>query len=139
MSGWPIVLPVRLAGGKLQMSAQRLADALRGRKDGELRLILERVTATRSLQANKFYWGVIVETLSEHTGYEPDEMHEILKSKFLPKKLAVADGNGEIVGEFVIGGSTTKLDKAAFADYLRKIQQWAAEDLGVVIPDAEAA
>lgn len=63
-------------------------------------------------------------------------MHDVLKAKFLPKTLAVQDGNGEIVGEFVIGGSTVKLDKQQFSDYVRDIKAWALT-LGVEIPEAE--
>ena len=38
-----------------------------------------------------------------------------------------------------VGGSTTKLNKIEFGEYLRAIQQWAAEDLDVYIPDPEDA
>lgn len=95
-----------------------------------------RLRAQRSLQANAYYWSAVVGTLSEHTGYTPDEVHELLKMKFLPKRLAMCDGNGEVRGEFVIGGSTTRLDNLEFSDYIRAIRIWAAEDLDVTIPDA---
>ncbi|HXG71308.1 MAG TPA: hypothetical protein VNJ04_11950 [Gemmatimonadaceae bacterium] len=110
---------------------------LRGLRDGVVRVRVERVRSSRSAQANNFYWGVIVELLSEHTGYTPDDLHDILKAKFLPKRLAVADSNGEIVGEFVIGGSTVKLDKIAFGEYCAAIRQWASDSLGVIIPAPE--
>lgn len=93
--------------------------------------------ATRSLPANAYYWACVVGTLAEHTGYTPDEMHEVLKAKFLPKTLAVQDKNGEIVGEFVIGGSTVKLNTTEFSDYVRDIKTWAREQLDVEIPDAD--
>ena len=94
--------------------------------------------ATRSLQANAYYWGVIVDLLSEHTGYTPDEMHEFLKAKFVPKKLAVQDGNGVIVDELVIGGSTAKMNVNQFYEYCAGIKEWAAMELDVFIPDPEA-
>ncbi len=93
--------------------------------------------ATRSQKSNAFYWAVVVETLAEHTGYTPDEMHEVLKAKFLPKTLAIQDKNGEIVGEFVIGGSTVKLNTNQFSDYIRDIKTWAREALDVEIPEPE--
>jgi hypothetical protein len=62
-----------------------------------------------------------------------------LKAKFLPKHLSVPNQNGEIVGEFVIGGSTTKLNKLEFGEYCDSIVRWAAEDLGLVIPDPDPA
>jgi hypothetical protein len=91
--------------------------------------------ATRSLSQNAWYWGCIIDALSEHTGYTPDEMHDFLKAKFIPKKLAVCDDNGEIKDELVIGGSTTKLDKGGFVEYCESIRRWAALELDVVIPD----
>jgi len=98
-------------------------------------IAVRRLYANRSQQANRFYWGVVVELLSEYTGFTPDEMHEWLKMKFIPKQLAVCDGNGEVEGEFVIGGSTRKMSTAQFADYIETIREWAASKLGVVIPD----
>lgn len=94
--------------------------------------------ATRSLQANAYYWGVVVHELSEHTGYSPDEMHDFLKAKFIPKRLAVVKGNGLICEERVIGGSTAKMNTNEFYEYCASIKQWAAETLDVVIPDPES-
>ncbi len=104
---------------------------------GEVEVIARRKRATRSDSQNKWYWGCIVEGISEHTGYTPDEVHELLKAKFIPKKLAIADGNGEIKDEFVIGGTTTRLNKLEFGEYCEAIRQWAAQDLDIVIPDPE--
>lgn len=103
--------------------------------EGEFVLTIERRHATRSQSQNAYYWGVVAHLISEHTGYTPDEVHEFLKMKFLPKRLALQDRNGVIEGEYVVGGSTTKLNKLQFGEYLAQIQQWAAETLDVVIPD----
>lgn len=123
-------------GGKLLLRNRKaFNEALSSMKDGEVLVTVARARATRSLSQNAWYWGVIVELISEHTGYTPDEVHELLKAKFIPKKLAVQDGNGEIKGEFVIGGSTQKLNKLTFGEYCEAIRQWAAQDLDIVIPD----
>jgi len=127
----------QIDGGKLHVRNRKAFDeAMASMKDGEVIVKIERARATRSAAMNRLYWGVYVSELSAHTGFTPDEMHEVLKAKFLPKKLAVTTGNGEIVGEFVIGGTTTRLDKIQFGDYLREIKQW-ADSLGVVIPEPE--
>lgn len=126
-----------VTAGKLEIRNRAMVRAqLQRMRDGEVRITIERAHATRSSQANRYYWGVVVELLAEHTGYTPDEIHEVLKAKFLPKKLAVTDGNGEIKGEFVVGGTTTKLNKVEFGEYVTQIRQWALEDLDVVIPEA---
>ena len=104
-------------------------------RDGEVLIRIERAHATRSQQQNAWYWSQVVGLVARHTGYTSDEIHEIYKAKFLPKAMTFADGNGEVVGEFVIGGSTAKLDTKAFSDYCEQIREWAADELGVVIPD----
>ncbi len=114
--------------GRLRLpSSERFAAQLRQLRDGDYEMVLERKRATRSQQQNRFYFGVVLRALSDHTGYPPDEIHEICKAKFLPKRLAVADGNGEIVGEFVIGGSTRKLTQQEFTDYMDAVTVWAGE------------
>ena len=106
-------------------------------RDGVVEIEVRRKRATRSQQANAWYWSQVVGRVAEHTGYTPDEIHDIYKAKFLPKRLAFADGNGEVKGEFVIGGTTTRLSKLEFYEYCESIREWAADTLGVVIPDPE--
>ena len=139
MSDWPIVIPAHLVDGLLHLNRTRLQKLLRGRKDSELEIIIERKHATRSVAQNAAYWGLYLAVLSEHTGYTKDELHEYLKSRFLPKKLAIADAHGEITDEFTVGTTTTKLNKIEFGEYMESIARWAAEDLGVVIPSIRSA
>lgn len=132
---WPIVLPARLERGVVMFAKATLDRRIKGRPDCELEITIERKHATRSHAQNRFYWGVYIHLISEHTGYSPDETHELLKAKFLPKKLAIADQNGEVTDEFVIGQSTTRLNKIEFGEYMERVAQWAAETLGVVMPE----
>ena len=78
------------------------------------------VSTTRSNPQNKYYFGVVVDMISEETGNEPEETHELLKLKFL-KPMGKAN--------------TTQLDTKEFNLYIEKIQRWAAQDLGCIIPD----
>ena len=103
----------------------------------ELEITVQRKRATRSPQANRYWWGVCLHIVSEHTGYTPDEIHDFAKAKFLPKHLVFADGNGEIVGEHVLGGSTRKLNTTEFYLFIEQFRQWAAETLDLNIPDPE--
>lgn len=131
-----VVTTARLVKGRLTLrSWNRVASELRHMRDGEVRVTIEKIRATRSPKQNAWYWGCVVGAVAEHTGYTPEEIHEIYKAKFLPKRLAFADGNGEVQGEFVIGGSTTRLDTLDFAEYCERIREWAAETLHVNIPD----
>jgi hypothetical protein len=133
-----VVTTGHVKAGRLEIRRRvEFKAALKRMRDGEVLVSVSRKRASRSLQQNRWYWGVIVEILADHTGYSPDEIHEILKAKFIPKRLAISDQNGEIKGEFVIGGTTTKLDKVAFGEFCESVRQWAADDLGVVIPDPD--
>jgi len=133
----PIITTGVVRDGKLKLRhAERVSRELKHwTRDAEVTVTIARKRATRSLAQNALYWSVYVEVLSEHTGYSPDEIHTILKAKFLPKALALCNGDGEVRDEFVIGSTTTTLNKNEFSEFLRNIQQWAAEELGVVIPD----
>lgn len=138
MATGPVVCSAFVESGRLKVRNKHfLETALSALRDGEYELRIDRKRATRSEQQNRYWWGVCVELVSEHTGYTPEEVHEFAKQTFLPKKLAMADGNGEIVGECVIGGSTTKLDKIQFGEFVERFRQWAAETLDIVIPDPE--
>lgn len=104
-------------------------------RDGPVEIRVERKRATRSQDQNAWYWSCLVGMVAEHTGYTPDEIHEIYKAKFLPKHLTFADRNGEIHGEFVIGGTTTTLTTVQFSEFCEAIRQWAADTLDISIPD----
>lgn len=132
---WPLVLSAKLENGVLQLNRDRLRNELKGRQDCAVTITIERKHATRSLSQNALYWAVYVETISEHTGYTPDEIHELLKAKFLPKKVAIADGNGELIDDIMIGGTTTRLNKIQFGEYLQSIHEWASNKLGLWIPE----
>jgi hypothetical protein len=101
----------------------------------ELELCVTRLQAARSQALNRYYWGVVVALIAGHTGYTVDETHDALKSLHLSKTLAMQNGNGEVVGEIVIGGSTRKLTNREFQDYCGRIRQWASEHLDCFIPE----
>lgn len=106
----------------------------------ELEVIVRRLLATRSWLQNKAYWGLVIDRIVRHCEgqHTPNEVHELLKAKFLPKTLALADGNGEVVFEYVIGGSTRKLNTVQFSEYENEIRLWALEKLGLEIPEPDA-
>lgn len=132
-----IVASASVKSGRLFIRNRRSFDQqiAQMREGAEVEVAVTRRRSTRSVHQNAYYWGVVLQTLSDHTGHTPDELHDICKAKHLPKRLAVNNGNGEIVGEFVIGGSTRSLNKVEFGEYVAEIQRWAAEVLDCYIPD----
>lgn len=132
-------LTARLTAGKLHVRAwSKLAAAITRWRDGEYTITIARKHAHRSSQANRYYWGVVIALLSEHTGIDPDDLHLYLKARFLSKKLAICNGNGEIVDEYVLGGSTAALNVVEFYEYVQRIKQWALESLDCVIPEPDS-
>lgn len=76
----------------------------------------------RSLTANAYLHGVVYKAISEWSGFEPDEVHLLLKAMFLPP-ITKALPTGE---EVTIPGSTAILDTVAFSEYVRRCKEWAA-------------
>ena len=105
--------------------AYALANYLKGLEQQVVEVVIRKYKSKRSNEQNSYYWGVVLDILSKHTGYESDEMHEILKFKFLRKRI-----NNEV--EYV--QSTTKLNTAEMEEYLEKIRRWAAIELFCTIP-----
>lgn len=126
--------------GRIHMDApevfKQAARALAGKP---AQLTLGPVSKRRSDRQVRWYWGQVLELMSAHTGHTPDELHEYCKARFIPKRLAICDGNGVVVDDRVIGGSTTKLNTGEMADYCEAIRQFAAEELSLVIPDPDPA
>lgn len=126
--------------GKLTIRNQAaFKQRLRRAKDGEVVVTVERKQSRRSLAQNAYLWGVVYQLLSDHTGYTVEELHEWAKMKFIPKHVALADANGEVKDDLVIGGSTAKLNKVQFGEYVENIRQFAVNELDCIIPDPEHA
>lgn len=132
----------RVEDGQLKIrlrTLQLLRTAVRNWRRCPVTVTIERQHATRSLDQNAYYFGCVLALLSEHTGYTVDELHAYCKERFNAKTLILVNAHGEITDEKTIGQSTTKLNKVTFGEYCEAIRQWAAEDLGVVIPDPDPA
>lgn len=90
----------------------------------------------RSTQQNRYYFGIVVPMIQKginDLGHDlsKEEIHDFLKAKFNYDGIA-----NEETGEYMAFPlSTTRLNKEEFSNYIRKIQLFAADFLGVVIPD----
>jgi len=89
---------------------------------------VEKVTHSRTNNQNRYYWGVVVKTIAEHTGQDDDTIHQALKLLFLPRTVYIKDK------AFNLTGSTTSLDTHMFVEYTEKCRLWANEFLGLQIP-----
>jgi len=83
----------------------------------------------RSNMQNNYYWKCIVQVLAEELGYFTDEMHDILRAKFLNEWEMVEINNKKIGLNKIV--STATLNTKAFEIYADQIRIWALSDLGI--------
>lgn len=90
-------------------------------------LTIHRERKQKSNQQNKYYWSVVIPILSDHLGYEKEEMHSALSYHFLRVKK-----KGLV---FVRSTQLNDWKTAEWEAYMDKIKRWAADTFGVEILD----
>lgn len=93
--------------------------------DGDIELIVKKSRKSITTPQMRYYYGVIIRTLSSELGYTSDEMDLVLKFKFLKEY----DVNG-----LARIPSKLELDTEKSEDYFSKIRMWASSELGIYIP-----
>jgi hypothetical protein len=92
-----------------------------------IEVLVRDVHRSRSPQANRYYWKLLRDISDQAwvdgKQYSAEAYHEWAKRQFI--------GMEELPGGGMIGLSTTTLSVADFADYITKIEAYAAEELGV--------
>jgi hypothetical protein len=127
----------RMSSGKLDIDRSALAASIRRLPDGWVTVSIAKGKPKRSDRANAYLWSAVYDPIWEHTGHEPEEIHDIAKKMFLPRTVSVCDGNGVIVGDYVIGGTTTTLNPSDFYHFVERVRQWALEFLKVRTEDPD--
>lgn len=94
---------------------------------GEQVIFIKKKSKRRSMQQNKYYW-VILEYISESTGFTPFELHTLFREQFL-SWVRVED-------DFKF--STTDLTTEQFSEYIDLIRAFAETFLEVICPDAQS-
>ncbi len=123
------ILYGKVKDGKLKLDVPQSYLVELSKFEGQrIELTIRKERHSRSLSQNRYYWGVIIEILSNNFGYDKEEMHEALKFKFLKKHEDT---------DLVTVGSTAKLSTAEFTDYIDEIIRWSSTEYRVVIPSAD--
>ncbi len=99
--------------------------SLEGQK---VEVVVRKRRSKRSDQQNRYWWGVVIQMLSDHCGYTPQDMHDTVKCMFLSSNEKDEFGLIKI-------GSTASLSKDEFSLLTNKVVRWAAENLSLYIPD----
>lgn len=86
----------------------------------------------RTLSQNATHWwrlNALCDALALDTGHTSEELHELLKARFCPVKPMT------VMGYQVAVRSTKALDVAEMADFLTRVEAWAAEEWGFEMPE----
>ena len=125
----------RTKDGKLDLfNRKRMEEELSLFPNGEVEILIKR-RHRRSNPQNRYYWGVVVEEIRLRliqlgNKFDADTIHQFLKSKFAP--VPIIDLDGTVIDN--LPGSTAKMNKDEFGEYLDSIIQWSAEFLQISIP-----
>lgn len=111
-----------------------LLEDMRNYEGREAYIVVKPYRKTRSDNQNRYYWGVVIKLLCDELGYSDEEMHEVLKQRFLMREKVQVAGV-----EYAIYGNTSSLSTTDFEDFLSKVRAWASIDLGVFIPEPNEA
>lgn len=108
---------------------------LNRQKGRDVWITVKRQTRHHTDNQRAYYHGVVVEDVANHIGEGHDEAHELLKerSQVLEKyrrRIEMLDGK-----ELTLGKSTKHLTTEQYAEYVDETKRWAAEFLGLYIPD----
>jgi hypothetical protein len=127
-----------ICAGKMQVDNRPyFTERLSQLKDGHYILTVEKYSHKRSIKENRYYWGVVVQMCMDgliEAGFdwikEQEDTHTLLKSMFLKEN---KPGIGGEIIEVVL--STSSLSTDEFQAYMDRVKHWAAEYIGVFIPE----
>ncbi len=92
----------------------------------------KRLLPKRSGAQNRYYHAVILPMVAEFIGESEDATHEALLDKFSAYR---AKGARDKRFGLKIKKRTRDMDTAQFTEYVEKVRDWAAQFLGLNIPD----
>lgn len=123
---------VDLNGPASRYWADKIATTLQGLDQAKsYRVYISDRKPTRSRAQNKYLWGVVYKTISDYTGYDSHDLHEMFKTKF------------SLRTQFSFGGelqeyckSTASMTTEEMTVYIDKLIRWGAEH-DITIPEAK--
>ena len=108
---------------------QRAIEHIQG-LDGVWDIEITKHRKSRSVSQNRLMW-MWLNIISQETGNDADDLHELLKIKFLGTEKKVFLGT-----DIERAKSTTKLNTIEFTNYLDKIETL-ANSIGITLPHPE--
>ena len=130
------------ATGRLVLDRAAFATQLRELPSGKpLQLSIQ--SATRSQQANAYYWGVVLRAIADDSAagsMSTLRVHQAMSTLFLEPlgaELVFRTKRQVITILTDQRPSTADLPSDEFYTYVENVRRWAAETLGLVIPDPD--
>ena len=115
--------------GKLVLNNERkFKDSLHLFEGNEIEIRIRIRSNNRSREQNSLYWQWI-NILSKETGITKEEMHELIKYKFLARNIVNDNGVEEVILK-----STTTLTVKEFNQLMNDVLFWSNDTLGINLP-----
>ena len=130
------VIESKVMMGRLVSNRNALSDTFAQFEGKDVAITIEVAKKKRSGSQNRYYHGVVLPLiqngLKDATGehYSHEQVHDLLRHKYLVVDVPFKDG---LFAERV--KSSTELSTIEFEDYQANCKVFAAEFLGVVIPE----
>jgi hypothetical protein len=96
-------------------------------------MVLRKATRKRSVSQNAFWWAVVVPMFAERCGYMPYE-HDAVHDELMRVLVGLKEDSHP---ELKIRRSSTDLSTQEFNRLIEQAQIFAADKLGMVIPDPD--
>lgn len=90
---------------------------------------------SRSNPQNRYYWGCVIQTLSDELGYTKDEVHAMLKHKFLTSMDSIKNERTGISYLIPKEKSTTVLDTKEWEEFMSQVREFASMALNIYIQE----
>lgn len=132
-----VVINTRIEGGKFKRNNRLIKHAIKEFEGKEIEIIFKRKYKQRSIQQNRFYFGVTLEFFQqlflEAWGEikSKEEIHEILKFTCNYEE-KINPATGEIIR---IAKSTTELTTSGWMDFELQLKQFAQDYFNAVLPE----
>jgi hypothetical protein len=112
-----------------ELDKKKLFDILKKLKPVKQCIEIKQYRKGRSNNQLRYYFGVVLKTISNETGNDVEALHEYFKKKFNP-----AEVKFKATGEsLIVGGSTAEFDTADMEAYLEQIRIFALSELHILI------
>tara|TARA_R110002020_G_scaffold7213_6_gene30564 strand:+ start:1881 stop:2264 length:384 start_codon:yes stop_codon:yes gene_type:complete len=119
----------KIINGKLILNNERsFKDKLIEFESKEVEIRIKVRSNNRSKEQNSLYWKWI-NILSNETGFQVEEMHELVKYKFLQRNVVNNDGVEEVILK-----STTTLTVSEFNKFMNDVLYWSNDTLNINLP-----